>query len=561
MRRLAATALLVTVLALSACAAKIPVATGDSAQDPARDNGRVQAQGACPAPPAAEGVEGLAEGPQLPPLQDESPFSAQEEQALSTELDLQFEIDDQDSEEVRLHFRYFTHSNSGRQLFANWLKRAELYLPNVRKVLAERGLPEDLAFLPFVESGYNPRAMSRAGAAGMWQFMPFTGKKYGLDVGWWLDERLDPFKSTVAATDYLTKLYEEFGDWYLALAAYNAGEGRVHKALQMSGCEDFFDLSQKTKAQSRRGKVQYYLPQETRHYVPKFIAVLKIIRNLDELGFATPDWISGAELAEVQVRPKTDLQALARAVDMPWQEFKAFNAAFADAGSHPSRPSSAYVPADKAGTARNYLSGAQFKEFTGYYSFYNVASGDTLNRIASHFNVPVDVIKHYNGKTSSLLRIGETLKIPGKAESRMTAATLRDEGVEKTSKATQEKTRTLAKSRANYAVRDGDTLWSIAKKYNTSVATLAQANGLHPRSTLSLGQMLYIPDHGLIASRRSQEKAAEAKQLITYKVKQGDTLFSIAKRFGVSPSSLQAWNDISDTRSIQPGAEIKVYLR
>jgi membrane-bound lytic murein transglycosylase D len=545
------------LLTLPACALKVPATPAPAAQAPERS----QSQAACAVTPP-EGIEGLAsEGPQLPPVHDDAPFTAQEEKALSTELNLQFDIDDQDSEEVRVHFRYFTHSNSGRQLFANWLKRSEIYLPHVRRVLAERGLPEDLAFLPFVESGYNPRAMSRAGAGGMWQFMPFTGKKYGLNVGWWMDERFDPIKSTTAATDYLTKLYDEFGDWYLALAAYNAGEGRIHKALESSGCDDFFDLSQKTTGKRKRGKIQYFLPQETRHYVPKFIAVLKIISNLDELGFETPDWSGGSQMAAIQVRPRTDLKELANAVGMPWQEFKAYNAAYSDAGSHPNQPSMVYVPANMANAARSYMSGPGFKEFTGYYSYYTVAKGDTLGHISSKFNVPVDVIKHYNGKTSNNLQIGESLKIPGKAETRMTAAAMRDEKPDKTTKAEQEKARTLAKNRANYAVRDGDTLWSIAKKYNTSVATLAKANGLNPRESLSAGQTLYIPDHGLAATKRTQEKAEEAKKLITYKVKQGDTLFSIAKRFGVSVSSLLAWNDSADSDSIRPGVQLKVYLR
>lgn len=545
------------LLTLPACALKAPSAPAPMTQAPELS----QSQAAC-ATPLPEDLPARADGGlQLPPVQDDAPFSAQEEQALSTELNLQFDIDDQDSEEVRLHFRYFTHSNSGRQLFANWLKRAELYIPHVRRVLAERGLPEDLAFLPFVESGYNPRAISRAGAGGMWQFMPFTGKKYGLNVGWWMDERFDPIKSTLAASDYLTKLYDEFGDWYLALAAYNAGEGRVHKALDSSGCDDFFDLSQKTTGKRKRGKVQYYLPQETRHYVPRFIAVLKIINNLEELGFQTPDWTGGSELASVQVRPRTDLKALAGAVGMTWQEFKAYNAAYSDAGSHPNQPSSVYVPAAMVDTARTYLSGPKFKEFSGYYSFYTVARGDTLGHISSRFNVPVDVIKHYNDKSNNLLRVGETLKIPGKAESQMAAAAMRNEREAKPSKSEQETTRSLAKSRANYPVRDGDTLWSIAKKYNTSVATLAKANGLDPRGTLAAGQTLYIPDHGLSAQRRSQESAEEAKQLITYKVKQGDTLFSIAKHFGVSASSLQAWNEFASDRDLRPGDKLKLYLR
>jgi len=255
-----------------------------------------------------EGAEVLPDTAELPPL-DEAPLTAEEQEALQTEPELAFELDAMETQEVLNHFRYFTHHEQGRKHFTVWLERSERYLPYVRRVFAERGLPLDLVYLPFVESGYNPKAISRAGASGMWQFMPFTGKKFGLEVGWWVDERNDPYKATHAAADYLTVLYAEFGDWYLALAAYNAGEGRIRRAIQSTGCDDFFDLSKQQRYSSSKRRQIPYLPKETRNYVPKLIAVLKIMRNLDELGFEQPDWGQEQDLVQVRVRPKSEMSS------------------------------------------------------------------------------------------------------------------------------------------------------------------------------------------------------------------------------------------------------------
>lgn len=149
------------------------------------------------------------------------------------------------------------------------VKKGRAYLPYILSVFRRYNIPDDLIFLPFAESGFNPRAYSRAGAAGIWQFMPATARKYGLTVNWWIDERLDPFRSTIAAAKYLSDLYKMFGDWYLALAAYNAGEGKISKALRKSKMNNFFHIAKPR-----------YLRRETRMYVPKFMAILKIIRNL-----------------------------------------------------------------------------------------------------------------------------------------------------------------------------------------------------------------------------------------------------------------------------------------
>ena len=185
----------------------------------------------------------------------------------------------------------FITSPTRRGVMESWLKRAQRYLPHTGRFLAE-GLPEDLIYLPFAESGFNPFALSRSGASGVWQFMPGTGKHYGLTVDDWIDERRDPYASTEAAIKYLKKLYADFGDWSLALAAYNAGEGKIGRALAKTGCEDYFSLCEASDD----------LREETKLYVPKFLALVKIAGNLEELGFEPG--FSSVVPVKVQVKPE-----------------------------------------------------------------------------------------------------------------------------------------------------------------------------------------------------------------------------------------------------------------
>jgi hypothetical protein len=173
---------------------------------------------------------------------------------------------------VRRYIREF--QTTRRRDFTIWLRRAGRYLPFVRRILIENGLPGELTCLAMVESGFDPRAVSRAGAVGLWQFMPETARRYGLRVDGWVDERLDPGRSTVAASVFLRDLYNRYGSWDLVIAAYNAGEGRVSRAIYRTGCRDFWSLA-------RRG----YFTSETRYHVVKFNAALKILRNLDGYGF------------------------------------------------------------------------------------------------------------------------------------------------------------------------------------------------------------------------------------------------------------------------------------
>jgi membrane-bound lytic murein transglycosylase D len=467
---------------------------------------------------------------------DQAPLSPQEESALETEPQIHFALDGPETKEMEFYFLYYTRTH--RETFQRWLKRAEPYLPYIREHFVSRGLPEELIYLPFAESGFNPWAYSRAGAAGLWQFMPFTGKHYGLQVDWWIDERRDPYLSTRAAADYLEKLYKDFGDWYLALAAYNAGEGRIARALSSSGCDNFFDLVNGENT----------LKQETRHYVPKFLAILKIIRNLESLGFEPLNLDGSVEPVRLEVKGGSDLLALSASCGLTWEEFRRFNPSYRKMISPPDTTSAVYLPKEKKEQALAYLEKPESRPLAGF-TRHKVKPGESMWAISKRYDVPIDVIRKLNEKKTTTLRPGEWLMVPGKASASVADST--------------ERTKALARERSNYVVKSGDTVWSIAQSSGISVSTLLKANGLSNPRALKVGQKLHIPSASGTTTRvatKSGQKT-EAGRLVQYQVREGDTLWSIARKFGVSHKELQTWNGLKDTALIRPGDSLKVYVR
>ncbi|MFO7817590.1 MAG: LysM peptidoglycan-binding domain-containing protein [Thermodesulfobacteriota bacterium] len=462
---------------------------------------------------------------------DTSPLSEAEEEALESDVGLLFDLDVHETKEMLQYFKYYTHKH--RKTFARWLKRSEPYLPYIKKVLTEEGLPHELIFLPFAESGFNPWAYSHAGAAGLWQFIPGTGRRYGLTVNWWIDERRDPYMATRAAAKYLNKLYADFGDWYLALAGYNAGEGRVAWALRKSGYDSYFDLITS----------KHYLRRETRLYVPKLMAILKIIKNLESLGFEPLDWNNRLAVEKIRVDGGTDLLGLSSRMNISWKEFRKLNPAFRRQVSPPGRKSTVYVPEEKLRVAKAYVQDAASRPHSGY-SRYKVRNGDSWWRISRLFGIPISVLKQVNNRRSDLLRPGQVLMVPNSS-----------------TKVASSKTRIRARERANYTVRKGDTLWGLAQRYGIGLRTLYKANGISNPRSLKPGQKLYIPDLGAAQATASAGQAEDVhRQLVRYKVRHGDNLWNIARRFGVRTIDLQKWNSISRGKLIHPGDKIKIYV-
>jgi membrane-bound lytic murein transglycosylase D len=473
-----------------------------------------------------------------PLVKHQAPLTAAEQKALDSPTQVQFVLDIEETEKVELYFRHFTHD--ARERFATWLKRSERYLPYVRDVFISRGLPQDLIFLPFIESGYNPMAYSRAGAGGMWQFMPGTGRMHGLAFDWWVDQRRDPYLSTHAAAAYLAKLYEMFDDWNLALAAYNAGNGRISRAMQRSGKDNFFDLA----------SIDNLLARETRHYVPKFMAVLKIVQNLEELGFEPINWNNSPNVVTLQVQGGTDLAALARACGLNWEEFHRLNPAFRRQVSPPGRKMPVYIPEDVKKKAVAFLGKPSARPYEGF-DRYQVRRGDSWWTLSNRFNVPVDVLKQINNRRHNTLRVGESLMVPRSVKARVAAASSVEDS--------RSSRRNLAQQRANYVVQQGDTLWSLSRKFDVAVSSLVQANGLRNQNSLRVGQRLYIPRRDIPGTTRTVS-TPQSGQVVQYRVRPGDTLWQIAQRFRVTTANLIAWNRLPRNGLIRSGDNLRIYM-
>lgn len=310
---------------------------------------------------------------------------------------------------VESHIRFF--NTSIRSRFEQWLIRFSRYRPMVENIFAEFNLPSDLVNLSLVESGFNPYAYSRAKATGPWQFMQGTGKVYGLRIDHYVDERRDPIKSTVAAARYLRDLYDLFGTWPLAMAAYNAGEGKVQRALHKAQGKTFWDIS-KTRL----------IRRETKDYVPRIMAATIIARNPDQYGFS-PAVVPPHEFEEVIVNRALHFRAIASASGIAYEELRLLNPELRRDATPPDDP--AYhlkVPVGTAEKVADMLDRIPTYKFpplvskvrhakAGTRQSYRVRPGDTLEKVSKRFNVPVRTLKTRNNLSSSVIRPGEFLTI------------------------------------------------------------------------------------------------------------------------------------------------------
>ena len=510
------------------------------------------------------------------PEDDNVPLSPEEMNALVSVGDFDRTVSGENMRDVYLHFKAYVHQN--RRTVERNIERGEPFLPYIRETLKKYKLPQDLAYLPFVESGYDPLAKSRTGALGMWQFVNGTGLQYGMQRSWWIDERHDSFQATHAALTYLTKLHERFNDWHLAITSYNAGEGRVSRALAGTGTKDFFELRRVNHTLPEKDQ----LSEESKQYLPRFLAVAKIMRNLDSLGFRQPDHNKGLQLAELNVRPGTDLLALCKGIGVEWEEFALYNAAYLRYISPPDRHTKVYVPSVLSQHAEAHLSQATRRGPVGWKT-YKVAKGDNFSRIAKKTSVPVAELRRVN-QMSEPLKAGTVVFIPGSSKSglkytpavassaRATRATsARTASVEKNS-ATQPSSAPKGTAERRHTVAKGETLYSIAARYNVAAKAIQQANGLGS-TALPLGKTLRIPGapasgatvaaKGAETSRPSartstKKSTPSSKKQSSYTVQPGDTVWGIARKFNMPPERLMQANKLSRESRLRPGENIFV---
>ncbi len=439
------------------------------------------------------------------------------------------------SEHPRVTRTIRQYSVNSKKMFGKWLERAGRYIPKIQMVFADEGVPLDLAYLAMIESGFNVRAYSWAHAAGPWQFIEGTGKLYGLKNDWWQDGRLDIESSTRAAAKHLKYLHKRFdGDWYLAVAAYNAGGGKVRKAVRKSGSRDFWALTD--------GRV---LREETKNYLPKLLAALNIVKNLDAYGFADLDFYKPLEYETVTVDTSTDLEIIARFCGVSYRDLKELNPALKRWCTPPGvRNYPVHVPFGAATKVRSLY--AQLpKDQRAHYHRHQIKSGDTLQVLARKYRIRVDDIVTLNHiKNPRALQIGQNLILPLKAGyTRLPVNSLADSYVRS--------------RRRTYRVRSGDSLWSISRKFSVTQKQLRVWNKLGWSNILRPGQLLAVSKPGArkVAKAKVKHKKGPSRKLI-YKVVPGDTLWGIGRQFDVATDEIRRWNNLSTSHILRPGQKL-----
>jgi membrane-bound lytic murein transglycosylase D len=368
------------------------------------------------------------------------------------------------------------------------LGRSGKYMPMIHRVFGEEGIPKDLAHIALIESSFLPRARSRASAHGIWQFMPRTGRQYGLTANSIVDERSDPEKATRAAARYLGYLHQLFDDWYLAMAAYNAGEGKILRAMQRTGARDFWELA-------ASGAIK----PETRNYVPAFIAATLIGRNPAHYGFEV-EYEAPLEYETVLLDRPVHLKNLA-APDASLEDLKGLNPELQTAIT-PRQPEGyeLKVPPGARSSVLLAFAGAPTATFPVARRRHTVRRGETLARIARRYGVSVASLASLNSiSRKARLKKGRVLVVPGRQRDSVQYASVR-----KAKKARPEK-KTLVASRSkgkapdrrtssrHYKVRNGDTLYRIALRHGTTVASILAVNSLPSRAKIRPGDRLKIP--------------------------------------------------------------------
>jgi membrane-bound lytic murein transglycosylase D len=295
-------------------------------------------------------------------------------------------------------------SDKIRDRFTVYLSRSGSYLDMMKEILRKKDVPEDIVFLSLIESGFNPNAYSVAHAAGPWQFIASTAKRYGLEIDWWKDERRDPVKSTAAAADYLKDLYGMFGSWNLAMAAYNAGEGRIMKAMRRSNADDYWDLLGTT-----------HIRPETKEYVPRFIAASMIAANPQEFGFGEIEYRAPMSYEEVELAEPVDLAVAAQCAETTVEEIKRLNPELRRWCTPPDAP--LYTLRVPEGTRELFLDNLasipEDERFT--IDHYKVRKGDTFRSIGKKTGIPVEAILSLNATEKIMpLKSGTTIYLPPK---------------------------------------------------------------------------------------------------------------------------------------------------
>jgi membrane-bound lytic murein transglycosylase D len=419
-------------------------------------------------------------------------------------------------------------------------ERAERYAWHIHQTLVERNMPAEIALLPIVESAYDPFAYSHGRAAGLWQFIPGTGKRFKLKQDWWYDGRRDVVDSTRAALDYLQYLHKHFNnDWLLALAAYNSGEGTVGKAVRKNRKAgkptDFWSLK---------------LPRETRDYVPKLIALAQLVKHPENYGVELPVLPNQAHFKIVDIGGQIDLAVAADLAGIKLDTLYRLNPGFNQWATSPDGPHRILVPAKSAATFRQAIAQLPPKQRV-QWNRHKIKNGETLSHIAKRYHTSTEVLQAANQLNSSTIRVGKHLMVPVSSQSQEVYKLSAAQRLNRKQNASRKGVKT------RHVVSNGDTLWDLSREYKVGVRSLASWNGMAPGDTLRVGQKLVIWTKQ--SGNKNLHPGAKARA-VYYTVRKGDSLARISSRFKVSVRDVQRWNGLSANKYLQPGQRLKLYV-
>jgi membrane-bound lytic murein transglycosylase D len=423
-------------------------------------------------------------------------------------------------------------------------ERAEPYLHFILEEMEKRDIPGEIALLPAVESAFRPFAYSPGRAAGMWQFIPSTGRYFGLKQNWWYDGRRDVVSSTRAALDYLKRLNKQFdGDWELALAAYNSGAGTVRNAIRRN---------------EKRGKPTDFwslkLPDETSAYVPRLLALSEIFRHPVDHGITLLNLPDEPYFTTVNIDSQLDLALAAKMADLPIQDLYLLNSGFNRWATDPEGPHRLNLPLDKV---EGFVAALEKlpPEQRMTWKRYKIKQGDSLSIIARKHKTTVKLLRKINKLRGNTIRAGRHLLIP------VSSLSFDDYVYSAEQRKASIQNRLRKGNKQIYVVKSGDSLWTIARNYNVSYRKLAKWNGMAPGDLLKAGQKLVIWTNRTVSAEFSSLdlQPSGSQSSLHYRVRRGDSLSRIAQRFNVSISDLKRWNTLKG-KYLQPGQRLKLYV-
>jgi len=449
-----------------------------------------------------------------------------------------FKLEDVDSRQIDVQLAFYANNP---QYLERVFGRAVPYLHHIVQEIEKRGMPLELALLPVVESAFEPYARSWATANGLWQFMPGTGEKFGLKQDWWYDGRRDVMESTRAALDYLQYMHDEFfDDWLLAIAAYNCGEFRVQREVNKNRAlgkpVDFFSLS---------------LPSETRAYVPKLMAMRRLVANPEDYGIAFSPIPNEPYFIKVDTGGQLDLTLAAELAGITLDEVYELNPGFHRWATDPAGPHRLLLPRDSADSFTKNLA-LLSPDQRVRVSLHTVKNGESVASIAKKYKTQPIVVRDMNTlQEGTTLVVGTELRVPTAvvnlpAKVMLAAARVDGNGARS------------GRRPGVHVVRSGDSLWRIAKRNRMDVATLARLNGMGTGDTLRAGQKLVLNTRAPSGKKSGSSAKSRA---VSYNVRSGDTLSRIAKVFGVTVTDLVSWNGISKHSTLRPGQKLTVNVQ